>query len=121
MTSSAALLHPKSPSPPAVSDSAAAFSSFNLTEPVCCVVQLKHQSEGVVHQVTLDPAKIQGELIRIGDWPGDEARGWQHMGNVKVLAVLGRSVRYKDEQGRDTMTVKPFIEREAAPADPVDG
>lgn len=92
------------------SDSAAAFS---LTEPVCCVVQLRHQPDGVIHQVTLDPAKIKDGLIRIGEWPGDEARGWQLTGNVTVLCVLGRATRSED--GR-TLTVVPIIEREPADA-----
>ena len=94
-----------------------AAEAFNLNEPTCCVVQLMHQPPGVVHQVTLDPAKIKDGLIRIGEWPGDEARGWQHMGNVTVLCVLGRATRSED--GR-TLTVTPIIEREPGP-DLVDG
>ena len=97
-----------------------AAESFSLTEPVCCVVQLSHQQPGVIHQVTLDPAKIHGELIRLGEWPGDQAHGWQVIGNVAVLAVLGRATRSED--GR-TLTVTPIIEREPAASgpDPVDG
>jgi len=73
----------------------------SLTEPVCCVVQLAHQAPGVVHQVVLDPSKTKAVadelagrapfLIRLGDWPGDEARGWQYMDNIAVLVVLGRA------------------------------
>jgi hypothetical protein len=81
---------------------------FSLSEPICCVVQLAHQHPGVVHQVVLDPAKIRGELIRIGEWPGDEARGWQVIGNVAVLAVLGRATLSEDGK---TVTVTPIIER----------
>ena len=67
-----------------------------LSTPICAVVHLSHQMAGVVHQVVLDPAKVKlGEddvvLIRLGDWPGDEARGWQLIGNVRVVAVLGRA------------------------------
>jgi hypothetical protein len=76
---------------------------------VCCVVQLRHQAAGVVHQVVLDPAKIRGELIRIGEWPGDEARGWQVIGNVAVLAVLGRATLSEDGK---TVTVTPIPGRE---------
>ena len=100
------------------SDSAVAFS---LTEPICCVVQLSHQALGVIHQVVLDPAKIKDSLIRLGDWPGDQAHGWQVIGNVAVLAVLGRATRSED--GR-TLTVTPIIEREQrvpSGPDPVDG
>jgi hypothetical protein len=70
-------------------------------------VQLRHQAPGVVHQVVLDPAKIKGELIRIGEWPGDEARGWQVIGNVAVLAVLGRATLSEDGK---TVTVTPIVE-----------
>ena len=55
------------------------------------MVQLKHQHAGVVHQVVLDPAKIKEGLIRLGDWPGDEAVGWQFMQNITVLLVLGKA------------------------------
>lgn len=102
----------------ALSSSPLGAAELSLTEPVCCVVQLKHQPPGVVHQVTLDPAKIKGELIRIGEWPGDEARGWQVIGNVAVLTILGRATRSED--GR-TLTVTPIIEREPSGPDPVDG
>lgn len=94
------------------SSPSSAAEAFSLSEPLCCVVQLAHQPPGVVHQVTLDPAKIKDGLIRIGEWPGDEARGWQHMGNVTVLCVLGRATRSED--GR-TLTVTTIIEREQAP------
>ena len=117
MTSPAALAIPKSPPPPVSSDSAAAFS---LTEPICCVVQLSHQAPGVIHQVVLDPAKIKDALIRLGDWPGDQAHGWQVIGNVAVLAVLGRATRSVDDQNRAVLTVTPIIERETGP-DMVDG
>src|SRR3990167_9355402 len=79
-TTSAAL---KTPPPPVEAE------SFSLSEPTLCVVQLAHQAPGVVHQVVLDPAKIKDGLIRIGEWPGDEAHGWQLIGNVGVLVKLG--------------------------------
>ena len=84
-----------------------AAESFSLTEPICCVVQLAHQQPGVVHQVTLDPAKIKDGLIRLGEWPGDEANGWQVIAKVNILAVLGRATRSAD--GR-TLTVTPYAE-----------
>jgi len=78
-----------------------------LTEPVCCVVQLATQPVGVVHQVVLDPGKVKAVvgaevggktpfLIRLGEWPGDEARGWQWMENIVTLVVLGRATREGD-------------------------
>ena len=73
----------------------------DLTHPICAVVQLAHQPPGIIHQVVLDPGKVKavaGEvagrtplLIRLGEWPGDEARGWQYVDNVLVLATLGRA------------------------------
>ena len=88
-----------------------------LRYPICAVVQLAHQPPGVVHQVVLDPSKVKpvaGEvggktpfLIRLGEWPGDEARGWQWLENVTVLACLGRAelidektVRVTPEEGK---------------------
>ena len=67
-----------------------AAEDFSPTEPTLCVVQLRHQAPGVIHQVVLDPQKMRDGLIRLGEWPGDEAHGWQHMENVCVLTVLGR-------------------------------
>ena len=91
VTSAALLTKPTSST-----DSAAFFSS--LKQPTCCVVQLRHQPQGVVHQVVLDPAKVRGELIRIGDWAGDEAAGWQYLGNVRVILVLGIATRDSDSR-----------------------
>ena len=76
-----------------LSSSPSAAESFSLTEPTLCVVQLKHQAPGVIHQVVLDPAKMRDGLIRLGDWPGDEANGWQYVDNVQVLLVLGKVER----------------------------
>ncbi len=69
---------------------------FTPQEPTLCVVQLKHQMPGVVHQVVIDPAKIRYCLIRLGEWPGDEANGWQLCENITVLLVIG-TVRRTDE------------------------
>lgn len=81
-----------------LSSSPRAAESFSLAEPTLCVVQLKHQAPGVVHQVTLDPAKIKGELIRLGEWPGDEANGWQVIANVGVLVKLGTVERVSETE-----------------------
>ena len=53
-------------------------------------MQIKHQAAGVIHQVVIDPAKIRDGLIRLGEWPGDEANGWQYVDNLTVLLVLGK-------------------------------
>ena len=74
-----------------LSSSPDAAESFSLSEPTLCVVQLKHQAPGVVHQAVLDPAKIKDGLIRLGEWPGDEAFGWQYIDSVIVLVKLGHA------------------------------
>ena len=84
------------------SPSSGAAESFSPTEPTCCVVQLRHQAPGVIHQVVLDPAKMKDGLIRLGDWPGDEAVGWQHLENVTVLVILGRAERVSPTEIRVT-------------------
>lgn len=92
----------------------------SLTYPICAVVQLATQPPGVIHQVILDPAKtkaVAGEiagrtpfLIRLGEWPGDEARGWQYVENIAVLAVLGRASLGEGDQ-KFTVTVTPEEEK----------
>ena len=79
-----------------------AAEDFSPTEPTCCVVQLRHHHPGVIHQVVLDPAKMKDGLIRLGEWPGDEAHGWQHMGNVVVLTILGRAEKVSATEIRVT-------------------
>ena len=85
-----------------LSSSPRAAESFSPTEPTLCVVQLRHQAPGVIHQVVLDPAKMKDGLIRIGEWPGDEAHGWQHMENVCVLTILGRAEKVSATEIRVT-------------------
>ncbi len=99
MTSAALLTRP-SGSPPPPTESAAFFSS--LTEPLCCVVQLRTQPQGVIHQVILDPDKRHKSLIRLGEWPGDEILGWQHMHNIVIHAVLGRVERVSEREVKVT-------------------
>lgn len=60
-----------------------------ITQPVCAIVKLAHQPAGVFHRVVLDPEKQQGDMLRLGDWPGDEAAGWQMVENLRIVAVLG--------------------------------
>lgn len=76
--------------------SPSAAESFSPSQPTLCVVQIKHQAAGVIHQVVIDPTKIRDGLIRLGDWPGDEANGWQHTENIVVLLVLGTVERTKE-------------------------
>lgn len=82
-----------------------AAGSFSISDrPVCAVVQLRHQQPGVVHQVVLDPAKVKGELIRLGEWPGDEASGWKYVRDVIVVEPLGYAAR-----DGNTVTVTPIL------------
>src|SRR3990167_5382420 len=90
------------------SSPSSAAEVFSLDEQTCCVVHLSHQATGVVHKVVLDPAKIRGDLTRISEWTGDEARGWQVIGTVAVLAVLGRATLSEYVK---TVTVTRFVER----------
>lgn len=77
-----------------------------LVEPVCAVIHLAHQHPAVLHMVVLDPGKIKnGSLIRLGDFPGDEAVGWQYLESIEVLQVLGRAT-YDAEKRQ--VTVAPI-------------
>lgn len=69
-----------------------------IRQPVCAIVKLAHQAPGVFHRVVLDPEKQEGELLRLGDWPGDEAAGWQMIEAIRVVAVLG----YASLEGNQT-------------------
>ena len=59
------------------------------TKPVVAVVQLSTQPPNVLHQVILRPDKVKGDLIRLGETPGDEANGWLRLGDVGVVCILG--------------------------------
>ena len=43
----------------------------------------------VLHQVTLRPGKVSGDLIRLGETRWDEISGWQWVDALEVVAVLG--------------------------------
>ena len=74
------------------------------------VIQIRHQTLGVLHQVTLRPDKIHGGLIRLGETPNDEAAGWQWPQSITVVTVLGTA----HEGPSNTWTCRAMIEREAA-------
>lgn len=61
--------------------------------PILAVVQLATQQPGVLHQVTLRPDKVTGDIIRLGETPGDEANGWIRLGDILVIANLGKAVK----------------------------
>lgn len=74
----------------------------NLDQAYFVVVQLRHQSPGVLHSVILRPDKVKptmrpcsmghthkSAVIVMGESPGDQAAGWQYPENVYVVAVLG--------------------------------
>ena len=73
-----------------------------LTERICAVIHLAHQHPMVLHRVVLDPAKVIStlygkDLIRVGDYPGDEAAGWNFLEAIEILHVLG-TVEYELEK-----------------------
>ncbi len=44
---------------------------------------------GEYFQVTIDPAMTSGDFIRFGQNPGDELVGWQRIGALTVVQILG--------------------------------
>ena len=60
----------------------------DLKEPTVVILQSRTQEDGVVHQVTLDPSKVRGPFIRLGDTKGDELNGWAFPENLFIYAVL---------------------------------
>ncbi len=71
---------------------------------IVCVVQVHTQAPGVLHQVVVDPKKIKGDLIRLGDYPGDEYVGWQRLTNIDIVITLGVATYDQDKR---TVTVTP--------------
>lgn len=82
----------------------AVFSSGILLDleqlkfPICAIVELAIESPRPdfagrllrpLQQVTLRPDKVLGNLIRLGETRGDEARCWIAAENVKVVRILG--------------------------------
>jgi len=71
-----------------------------LTQPVCAIVHVATQPPHVYHAVTLDPAKISPsqQMIRLGDFPGDEYTGWQLIDNIRIIEILGAARFIKSER-----------------------
>ncbi len=69
--------------------------------PIVAVVQLTTQPPNVLQQVTLRPDKVKGDLIRLGETPGDEANCWIRLGDVTVVTVLGKAVERKNGQASE--------------------
>lgn len=63
-----------------------------LDKPIVAVIQLATQPKGVVHQVILSPEKVKGPLIRLGEFPGDEANGWVYLELIEIVATLGDAI-----------------------------
>ena len=68
------------------------------------IVHLPSQQPSVIHQVVLDPAKVRGDLIRLGDYPGDEAVGWQRIETIELLDTIGAATFDPETK---TLTVTP--------------
>ena len=59
------------------------------TEMICAVIHASTQAPSVLHQVVIDPEKVKGNIIRLGDYPGDEYVGWLNLQHIDVIEVLG--------------------------------
>ena len=72
------------------------------------IVHLPSQQPSVIHQVVIDPSKIRtlprGDLIRLGDYPGDEAVGWQRIETIELLDTIGAATFDPETK---TLTVTP--------------
>lgn len=66
-----------------------------LDQAYVAIVQHFTQPQGVIHQVTLRPDKVRGNLIRLGETQGDELVGWNYPANVMVLEILGTAREVK--------------------------
>ncbi len=89
-----------------------------LDQSYFCVVQLKTQQIGVIHQVVLRPDKVMAGLIRLGETQGmDEISGWQNPDNIQVLTILGTAkeeeILNQDDEptGQTKWTVTPIEEK----------
>lgn len=97
---------------------------LNLDEldvPYVAVIQLRHQPQGVMHQVVLRPDKVKqtmrqcslghhhkSAIIVLGESGGDQAAGWQYPENVHVVSVLGTAHREGSESAVALWTCKPL-------------
>ena len=59
------------------------------------------QNPGLLFQVIIDPKKVNGEFIRLGDYGGDELTGWKRWENIDIVHILGTL-------GEDGKTVTPY-------------
>lgn len=83
------------------------FDEHELTEPICCIVQLQTQPPGVLHRVMLRPDKIaDNRFIRLGDTPGDEAVGWMYWQNIEIHFLLGKGIEQEDKSWKVVQDVK---------------
>lgn len=77
----------------------------DLDQAYFCAIQLRTQPPGVLHSVVLRPDKVkktlrqcsmghlhEGDVIVLGETPGDQAAGWQYPENIFVVAVLGAAI-----------------------------
>ena len=77
---------------------------------LCAVVHLNVEPNPLsLQQVTLRPDKIHGDLIRLGETPGDEANCWQKLIDINIVAVLGNAI--EEEAGK--WKVVPIMEKAA--------
>lgn len=67
-------------------------------EPTVAVIHLLVDHPSVLRQVIIRPDKLKGDLLRFGETPGDEANGWIRLGDIEIIAVLGRAIEPKGNE-----------------------
>lgn len=65
------------------------FHEERLDRDYICIVHVAGQMPGVIHQVALRKDKLRGNLIRLGETPGDEFQGWRRCSDIEIIAILG--------------------------------
>ena len=65
--------------------------------PILAVIHLAIDLPQVLRQVTIRPDKLKGDLLRLGETQGDEATGWIRLGDIELIAKLGRAIELHDK------------------------
>lgn len=65
---------------------------ITITNPIVAVIHLAIDPPPVLRQVILRGDKRKGDLIRLGETPGDEANGWIRLSDIEVITILGDAV-----------------------------
>lgn len=71
-------------------------------------------SPGLFYHVVLDPLRIEGEYIRIGDTQGDELVGWQRCDFLRICHVLAEEregVLVNVDHGESRAIIDDLVDR----------